>query len=202
MRQFAMLAVVGLALGAIVHAQDGQLRNGLDDHGLVPKAPIELVYARPYEVEKAMDFIVDGKVEKVKKGYVLVLKADLKLLEPKDVPDFVVFADRAVGQKVNSGYRDGYVIVITPTIDLGKALVWFGSRLVPDRITPAIVEREHAAATARGIQPFAAEKIAAALKLGGEVLHAKDLNELWYDQKPLILKYAPAEREMAESLQK
>jgi hypothetical protein len=202
MTKFAMLAVVGLALGAIVRAQDGQLRGALDDHGLVPKAPIELVYARPYEVEKAMDFIVDGKVEKVKKGYVLVLKADLKLLEPKDVPDFALFADRAIGQRVNSGYRDGYVVVITPAIDLAKAPIWFGSRLVPDRVTAPIVESERAAATGRGIQPFAADKIAAALKLGGDTLHAKDLNELWYEQKPLIIKYAPAEREMAESLRK
>src|SRR5262245_32497991 len=125
MRQFAMLAVAGLALGAIVRAQDVPARTGLDDNGFVPKAPVELVYARPYEGDKAMDFSVDGKTEKVKRGYILVLKADLKLLEPKDAPDFVIFAERAVGQKVNSGYVDGYVIVITPEIDLGKALVWF-----------------------------------------------------------------------------
>ena len=31
---------------------------------------------------------------------------------------------------------------------------------------------------------------------------AADLNELWFETKPWILKYAPAEREMAESLRK
>lgn len=196
MKQLAMLVPVLAAAVGLVRAQ------GLDDHGFVPKAPIELVYARPYQVEKEMGFSIGGKIEKVKKGYVLVLKADLKLCEPKNVPDFTLFVDGVLAQRVNSGYVDGHLVVLIPEVDLTKALVWFGSRLVADRVTPAIVAHERAAALARGIKPFAPEKVAAALALGGDTLRAKDMNELWFLQKALILKYAPAEREMAESLRK
>ncbi|MFO0980180.1 MAG: hypothetical protein U1E76_00270 [Planctomycetota bacterium] len=196
--------LLSLVCASALVAQNQQpLPTGLDDHGLVPKAPLALVYARPYQVEKPMEFVINGKVEKVHKGYVLVLKADLRLCEPKDVPDFALFVDNALGQRVNSGYRDGHLIVITPELDLAKSLIWFGSRLLPDRTTAVVTERERSAALARGIAPFAREQIDAALKQGGsETLRAKDLNELWFDTKPLILKYAPAERPMAESLQK
>ena len=62
--------------------------------------------------------------------------------------------------------------------------------------------REEQAAIDKQIAPFSKKQVAAARKLGGEKIVAKDLNELWYETKPLILRYAPAEREMAESLRK
>ncbi|HET9481774.1 MAG TPA: hypothetical protein VFP98_08465, partial [Candidatus Polarisedimenticolia bacterium] len=96
-----------------------------------PRAPLELVLARPYEVEEPMPFWVDGKEVEVRRGWILVLRADLELLEPCDAPDHLLFVDGCVAQRINSGYRDGHLVVVTAEADLARALVWFGPRRLP-----------------------------------------------------------------------
>ncbi|MEW6746562.1 MAG: hypothetical protein AB1486_27805 [Planctomycetota bacterium] len=168
---------------------------------LAPKA-VELIYARPFEVEQPIPFVVGGKIEASKKGYIVVLKADLRVLEPMDVPDHVIFAGKAVTQKINSGYRSGYVVAMVPEVNLFESALWVGSRLLPDTITPEVYDREQRAATERKIKPLTKRQVEEALAKGGSVLRVKDMNELWFETKPLILQYSPQEREMAESLRK
>ena len=194
--------VATLAL-ASAHAQEGVRQTHLNDYGLTPKAPIELVVAKPFKVEKPIPFVIDGKKKQMKKeGYLLVLKADKDLLAPKNSPDFLIYADKAVGWKINSGYRSGHVVVMVPKCDLLKANLWFGSRLVPNHLTPALFKGEVRDASSRKVKPFSKKAVTKALKTGGDTLVVKDMNELWFESKPLILRYSPDERELAESLVK
>ncbi len=170
--------------------------------GPVPRAPLDLLYAREYEVERAMTFCAGGEALEVKKGYILVIKADLDLLQPLNSPDFLLLGETAALHKVNSGYKDGHLVIVTPALDLEKALVFFGERMVPERMTKDFCDQQLAAARKRGIKPFTRSKVEAARKLAGAKLKVKDMNELWFETRSLILEYAPAERDMAMSLRK
>ena len=199
----AMVLAAGGLGDACAQAQQADPQHRLHDHdGRIPKSVSDLVLVRPFTVKKPMSFVVGGKTRKVTEGYVLVIKAHLGLLEPRNAPDYLLFVGDAVGQKVNSGYKDGHVIVITPKLDLSKAPLWFGSREIPNRLTPSRVAFERKAAERVGVRPFDKKVVEKARQRGGERLLAADLNELWYETVPLILEYAPAEKEMAKSMRK
>ena len=175
----ALLATLALALTVVGPPNAIGLQETPSPAALAPAAPLELVYARPYEVEKPMDFHAAGETVKVRKGWVLVLKADLKLLRPMNSPDHVLFIGDCVGQRINSGYKDGYLVVVAPECDLQKTPLWFGSRLLPDGLTKEQIEAEWKAAAASGIGPFQERAVKRARARGGaETLKARDLNEL------------------------
>ena len=193
-----ILTALLLAVGSTAFAQS-QERGATQ----VP-APVRIVEARPYEVEQAMSFRVDGEDEDCSEGYVLVVEADLRLLQPDNAADYVLYAGSAVAQRVNTGYRDGRLIVITASFDPKVDCLWLGPRGLPDRMGPADFQREKDRATAAGIEPFPEKHWKRALERGkargdGPLL-AKHLNHLWYQTVDLILEYAPAERRMARSL--
>lgn len=188
----------------------GQAAKAPRAGGHVPAAPLELVLARPFEVEVAMPFHVAGGVQQVKKGHVLVLRVDPDLVRPAEEPDHVLFAGDSIAQRVNVGFEDGHVIVIVPERDYTRAPVFFAARAIPDRLTAADFLRARESAAAAGVAAFTRRDWQRALAARpaafpgrtatGDRFVAHDLNDLWYQTAGLIWQYAPAEREMAASL--
>lgn len=173
------------------------------DRGLVPAAPTAILYARPFVSEKPIDFVIDGEKVTRTKGMILVIEADKKLLEPLDAPDFVIFVGGAVAQKVSSGCWSGKVVVMAPEADLRSVPVFFGSRLLPDRMTPADARAEVEKAKAAGVVARPTGELREAARKGGpEPFRVADMNELWYETGPVILEHSPEERVMVESLRK
>ena len=199
-RSLTALALL-TAAPALASGQSGSERESFPARKqLIPARPIALVSAHPFELEKDVLFHSLGKRSKHKKGWILVLKADLKLLEPRNAPDYVLFVGDHVARRINSGYKDGHLVVMIPDCDLEKTTLWFGSRLVPDKMLRQDFELDALRAKNASIAPFSRRDVRTATKIGGKLQKAHDLNELWYLQRHLIERYAPAEKKMARSL--
>jgi hypothetical protein len=166
----------------------------------VPAAPLELVALQAFSVREPMKFWHNGKQEKISRGFIAVLKVERQWLRPVNEPDHLLLLGNSIGQRVNVGFEDGHLIVVTPQIDWLKTPVYFGSRLVPERLQSEDLEREWQLAREARLPPFTVKEIAKAQSQHRTVLHARDVNQLWFKTKPWILRYAPSERDMAESL--
>jgi len=168
-----------------------------------PAAPAAILYARPFVSERPIEFSIGGEKTTRTRGWILVVEADKSLLEPRDEPDFVLFVGDAVAQKVSSGCWSGKVVVMAPDVDLAKAPIFFGSRLLPDRLTKPVVEGEIARAKERGIAARSADELRRAARKGGaEPFRVRDMSELWFLTGPVILEHSPEERDLVESLRK
>jgi len=191
-----------LALAPAVSAQQGGPGDDVADTLSIalPRAPLTLVEAEPFQVEKPIVFRVAGKDVKAKEGWILVLEADLDVLEPVDLPDRALFVGDCLAQKVNSGYKDGHVVVITSKVDLATSPIWFGSRWLPHQVNARAMEREQESIRRAGLEPRGEKERKQALARGGEKVEAFDLSDLCFLQRDRILRYAPAEREMALAL--
>ncbi len=196
----ALGALSVAALGGAAQSRDALPASAVE----VPAAPAALLFARPFFSEKPIEFVIGGERTTRTKGWILVLEAaDKRLLEPRDAPDFAIFVGDAIAQKVSSGFRSGKIVVMTPDADLATAPIFFGSRLVPDRATPATVAQETAAAKQSAIGPAPPGDLLRARKNGGpEPFRVRDMSDLWFETGPVILRYSPDEREMVESLRK
>jgi hypothetical protein len=169
----------------------------------VPAAPNALLWARPFVSEKPIEFVVNGEKKLLTKGLILVLDVDKKLVEPLDVPDYVVYVGDAVAQKINSGYVSGKLVVMAPEVDLATAPIWFGSRAVTERLTPSDVSKEKARAAEKAIRPRSEAELRAARRAAGAGrFDVKNMDELWFETGPTILRFAPDERDMVMSLRK
>ncbi len=197
-----LLAALAIPLGS-VEAQterDSRLPQATHEHRVDPTSPEEIVVAQPFQLQVPMEFRVAGAAKKVTRGFVLVLKVSPWVLEPRSSPDFVLFAGDAVAQRMNVGCWDGHLVALVPEVDLSRSPVWFGSRLLEERITATIFQAEQAAAEAAGISALAAPELSKARSRGGDTLEAYDSNELCFLAAPWILEYAPSEEERALSL--
>ena len=85
----------------------------------------------------------------VTSGVIIVVRAQPDLVYPRQVAEPVLFAGNRVAEKINVGYRSGYVVAIVPgALDLGRDPVWFGSPNLPEQVNASTVrdERRRAAA--------------------------------------------------------
>ncbi len=167
---------------------------------LVPKTPAkvnELVLARPFTLAKGYKHNWSKDRPIVTSGTLVVLKVDPALVFPRNSLQPVLYAGNTTVQRLNHGHESGHVIAIIPgEIDLTKALIWFGSPELPERITAQMIRSERARAEEAKIQPFAEKKVEDVTQ---ERLKTSDLSSLLRDHiANLVLEFSPQEKELAE----
>jgi hypothetical protein len=173
----------------------------------VPKTPapvLDVVYARPFTLEKGYEFTWRKEKPTVTEGYILVLKVDPALVYPRQTAEPVLYVGDTTAERVNVGYGSGHLVVIVPCkvaeFELKKTLIWFGTPELPERCTAKMIAAEHAKAEKAGIKALAADRIDAAKAKGGDSLTVSDDYELRRQLAPLIKQYAPDEKDKADSL--
>ncbi len=169
-----------------------------------PAVVADLVYARPFTLEKGFKFFWSKERPNVTTGTLLVLKVDKALVYPREVPMPVLYVGNQTAQRLNHGHKSGHVIAVVPgEVDLTKTIIWFGSRESPWNIDTATADSELKAAEKAGIKSFSKERVNAALVKGGERLTFKDMTTLLRDVgAPLIEEYSPQEKNLADDFRR
>jgi hypothetical protein len=159
----------------------------------------DLVYARPFVLRESYPYTWLSEQPLISAGHLLVLAVDPEVARPRQVDVPILYAGDTPAQLTNTGFPSGYLIVVVPDwIDLRVSPVFFGSTGLPEQIGRAYGQREMETAVARGVEPFATERLAAAEAEGGDTLLADDAVALMRAVADLIEIYAPEEQELAE----
>ncbi|MHC5115420.1 MAG: hypothetical protein ACYTGP_13455 [Planctomycetota bacterium] len=177
-----------------------------------PAPVLDLVSVQPYALQKSAVHLWRAEKPSYRTGYILVLKVDPALVFPRQIAQPVLYVGKQTAERVNMGHESGHVIAFVPGvtddrnhpdyIDLSKALMWFGTPELPERVTANTIAKEHAAAVQAGIRPFPAAKIEAARRKGGAVNQEPTKRTLVHDAMRLVLKYSPQERQLADGVLK
>lgn len=193
-RFFSLLVVAVMTVPTVVTAAPPAIPA-------TPAAVDALIYARPFALDGGYTFDWRDERPQVTSGILLVLKVDRDLVYPRQVAEPVLFVGDQTAERVNIGYRSGYVVAIVPgDVDLTKSPIWFGTPELPERVGENTIRAERALAESNRIRPFPAEVVKAALNRGGKNLQIADREGLLRHAGQLITKYSPAENELAESL--
>ncbi len=166
-----------------------------------PAAADAVVYARTFTLTEGYKFEWSKERPVVKEGLILVLKVSPDLVHPRQCLEPVLYVGNQTAERVNMGNESGHVIAIVPgKVDLEKSPIWFGTPELPERVDANITQQERNLADNAKIKPFDKAKIAAATNRGAKKLEAADRDELRRTLAPLIRKYAPAEKTLADTL--
>ena len=192
-----------LTLGAAVN----------DDPPSIPPTPapvLELVSVRPFTLDKGYTHFWRKEQPKVDSGYLFVLKVDPDLVYPRQTAEPVLYVGNQTAERVNLGYESGHVVAIVPAVlddpkheqylDLTKALIWFGTPELPERVTAKRIAQEKVWAQRAGIVPVSEEMLEEAVAKDGPALDAEDKLELLRESATLVETYAPDEEELIERL--
>ncbi len=134
-------------------------------------------------------------------GVLLVLKVNPELVYPRQAAEPVLYVGDQTAERLNVGYRSGYVVaIVSGPVDLTEAPIWFGTPELPEQVDADRIRSERALAESARIEPFGAVKIHDALARGGNRLEIGDRTGLLRHVVPLIVKYSPAEKSLADSL--
>jgi hypothetical protein len=165
-----------------------------------PAAVESIIYAREFTLENGYPFTWSKESPVVTSGYLLVLKVDPDLVFPRQVAEPVLYVGAQTAQRVNHGFPSGHVIAIVPgDVDLTKALIWFGTPELPERVDTNVANAELNLAEAAGIKPFAAAEVNAARAQAGEELKGATVVDVLRVAADLIRQYAPEEKHIAET---
>ena len=172
--------------------------RGLADFA-APVAVEGIVEILPFRLREG--FRYDWRAERptITSGVIVVLKADPKLLAPRDAAEPVLYAGDETVQRLNRGDGSGHLIGIIPgdAVDFGAAPIWFGRPDLPERVSAAMIRDERRLADQAGIKPAGADLAATIMR---EPVVAADLAALLRDHvADLVLKYAPDEKALAET---
>jgi hypothetical protein len=193
----SLTTLLALALPTTLQAQQSDVPDVPD----TPAAIDEIVYARPFALEKGYKFEWRKEQPLVKQGYLVVLKVDRDLVYPHQTAEPVLYVGDQTAERINVGYESGHVVAIVPgKLDLKKTPIWFGTPELPERCTAKTIKEERRLAERAGIKPPTAEQITAAQKKGGERLKVADRYELRREAADLITQYAPDETELVKRL--
>ena len=167
----------------------------------IPSTPAsvkDILYARPFTLERPYRNDWSQERAMVSMGILVVLEVEPGFVVPRDALQPVLYAGNVAVQRLNHGHRSGRVIGIVPgNVDLTGAPIWFGTPQLPERVKESIVRSERALAEKAGIRPFAPEKIAGVLRPAAS---ATDLAALLRNvAAELVYQYSPQEKELADS---
>jgi hypothetical protein len=181
-----------LLMGAVAWAE-------LPSVPATPHAVDGLVYAQPFTLNNGFTYYWNKERPTVTQGTLLVIQVDPALVHPRQTAEPVLYVGDSTAQRINVGHKSGHVIALVPgEVDLTKAPIWFGTPDLPERIDGNMVQAERKLAEAAGIAPFPADVVRRALARG-DATNAADMTELLRDEvAPLIERYSPQERELAE----
>jgi peptidoglycan hydrolase-like protein with peptidoglycan-binding domain len=165
-----------------------------------PAAVEGIIYARKFTLENGYTFDWSKERPVVTSGYLLVLKVDPDLVFPRQVAEPVLYVGAQTAQRVNHGFPSGHVIAIAPgDVDLTKALIWFGTPELPERVDTNEAKAELNLAKAAGIKPFSKAEVDAAQAQASEELKGANVVDVLRVAADLIRQYAPEEQHIAET---
>ena len=166
-----------------------------------PAAVDGLVYAQPFTLDEGYQFDWRRERPVVTSGYLLVLKVNPALVYPRQVAEPVLYVGDQTAERVNVGYRSGYVVAIVPgEVDLTETPIWFGTPELPERADANNIASERSLAESAKIKPFGADTVNLALALGGQRMQARNRAQLLQHVATLITTYSPVEQSLAEGL--
>jgi hypothetical protein len=165
-----------------------------------PAPVIDILYARPFTLEQGYKYIWSKERPQVTEGTLLVLKVNPALVQPREIAMPVLYVGNQPAERLNRGNESGCLIAIVPgKVDLTKTPIWFGAPNFPHMVDNAAANAQRERAEKAGIKPFSAEKVNAALAVGGKTIRAADERALLRDVvSELILKYSPQESQLAK----
>jgi len=165
-----------------------------------PAAVDGVIYARRFTLEKGYTFRWCQDKPVVTAGYLLVLKVNPDLVFARQRAEPVLYVGEQTAERLNHGYPSGHVIAIAPgDLDLNKALLWFGTPDLPERVDTNMAKAELNLAKAAGIEPFSAKKIETALAQGGKELNGATIVDVLRVAAGLIREYSPEEEHIADT---
>jgi hypothetical protein len=189
-RSFVVLALASIAPAAAV--------AGVPPVPATPAAVQDVVYAAPFVLNEG--YTSDWRLERprVTRGHLVVLKVAPDFVYPRQTAEPVLYAGDQTVERLNVGYRSGYVVAIVPgTADLSRVPIWFGTPALPESVDASAVRSEHARALAAGIRPLSADRVRAALR---EPLELHDKLDLLREAGALVQLYASDETDRAAAL--
>lgn len=160
-------------------------------------SPVELLYARPFELDVPYTHAWRAERPKVSAGHLLVLAVDPQLVAPRQTYEPVLYVGAQPAERINSGYGSGHLVVIapaTPGVELAEQPIFFGEPELPERIDAASATAQRERAVAQGLRgpgALLAERGADAVRFTDDYelrLYAADLVEQWApDETDLIV---------------
>ncbi len=199
----ALLRLVAPAQGTSVAAAQGFAQGA---GAAAPAASPRVILARAFELDRGAPHRWKKGSSEFQRGLLLVLEADPRLIGTRQEAEPVLMCGEEVLLRVNQGARDGRLVAILP-LDSGVAgaavlaaqPLWFSAPGLPEALEP--LERIERAQQARmnGIEGRPAAELAAAFAQGGPAARLVDETELWRAAARLVLRFAPSERELAQS---
>jgi hypothetical protein len=191
----SLLGLAVVAAVAVVAAADTQRPEPTGSADSVR----DLVYARPFALERPYVYDWTRERAEVAFGYILVVTVDPAFAQPRQVDMPVLYVGDTPAQITNIGYESGHLIVIAPgEIDLTEVPIFFGSTELPERVDRVRGRLEMEAALEVGVRAFASQRVAEAYEAGGDTLRVARIEELLLTIADLIEIYAPDESEAAE----
>ncbi len=203
------LALASLAAVSMVNAQEpatspetsAAAAESLPAIPATPAAVDGIIYARKFTLQEGYEFRWCNEKPTVASGYLLVLKVNPDLVFARQRAEPVLYVGDQTAERLNVGYRSGHVVAVAPgDLNLTKALMWFGTPELPERVDAEMAKAELGLAKAAGIKPFSAEAIEAALARGGEELTGSNVVDVLRVAADLVRQYSPAEEGRAKTM--
>ena len=169
----------------------------------------DILMARPYVLDEPYTHAWRAERPKTAAGFVLVLEVEEPFTVPRDTMESVLYVGDQSAERINWGAGSGRVVALVPTpmgadgapqLDLSEALVFYGRPALPERVDATWIHEELELAEAQGLQALAAERVEAALAVGGELVSFPGRFALERYAASLVLQHSPAERGLAEGL--
>ncbi len=198
------LAMVSMVNGDEPAAPPAATERATEALPAIPATPAAvdgIVYARRFTLKEGYKFGWCKERQMVTSGYLLVLKVNPDLVFPRQLAEPVLYVGNQTAQRLNIGYKSGHVVAIAPgDTDLNKALIWFGTPELPERVDKNQATAEQVLAKNAGFAPFASKDLQTALGRGNEALEASTVVDVLRVAADLIRQYSPAEEELAKAI--
>ena len=198
MKTTHLICYAALLSAPVVLAGSSMLGHSQDPAGPRPipadphTSPVELVEARRFTLGKELVHTWRADRMKYDSGWLLVLKADPGLIQPRQGPEPVLYVGAQTAERVNSSVRSGHVVAIVPgDFLLTDVPIFFGFPDVPEQLAQLHMDRELARALAADVKPPSFEVVAAAVD--ARPLHVADRYRLRMAAVDLVAKHSPQE---------
>lgn len=169
---------------------------------------LDLLYARPFRLDKPYTHSWRKEQPQVSAGYVLVLGVDPEFVRPRQVAEPVLYVGDQTAERINAGASGRLVIVVPATVDargdlslnLSQAPIWFGAAGLPEQVDAMQLSAELSGALQKGMKPMAEPVVRQALGRGGKTLRLPDRDALRRKIAAVVRQYSPNETDVIKEL--
>ena len=164
-------------------------------------AVVRVVAAERFTLETAYASGWAAERPEVKSGLIVVLEVKKEFVRPRQTRQAVLYAGGRPVEMLNSGYGSGKVVGIIAdradgtAADLSKLELFFGTPMLPERVSKTRGGEEREAAQKKGIRPLPTERRGP--EAPASASHA-DRNALLARAGAWIIEHAPDEKTIGE----